>query len=67
MPSVSTVLRTDKINKKGKAPIAFFIINNRKLTKVATGIMIDPKFWDEGKSKIKKEEKNSAHYNVYLT
>ena len=66
MPSVSTVLRKDKINKKGKAPIAFFIINNRKLTKVATGIMIDPKFWDEGKSQIKKGEKNSARYNAYL-
>jgi integrase len=66
MPSVSTVLRKDKINKKGKAPIAFYVINNRKLTKVSTGIMIDPKFWDEGKSLIRKGEKNSARLNAYL-
>jgi len=66
MPSVSTVLRKDKINKKGKAPIAFYVINNRKLTKVATGIMVDPKFWDEGKSQVKKGEKNSARFNAYL-
>ena len=53
MSTVSIVLRKDAINKNGEAPINFFVIKNRKLAKIATGIKVDPKFWDEKKNKIK--------------
>lgn len=67
MATVSTVLRRDAINKNGEAPINFFVIKDRKLTKVSTGIMIDPKHWDEKKSRIKPSLKNSARLNSFLT
>lgn len=67
MPTVSIVLRTDRINKKGEAPINFFIIKNRKLTKVSTGIMVNPKFWDANKCRVKRGEKNSGRVNSHLS
>ncbi|MBK6484514.1 MAG: site-specific integrase [Chitinophagaceae bacterium] len=67
MPTVSTVLRTDRINKKGKAPVNFFIVKDRKLTKISTGILVEPKFWDEKKCRIKNTAENSARLNSYLT
>jgi site-specific recombinase XerD len=66
MPTVSTVLRTDRINKKGEAPINFFIVKDRKLTKISTGIMINPKHWDSKKSRI-KGMKNSERLNSFLS
>ena len=66
MSTVSIVLRKDAINKNGEAPINFFVIKNRKLAKIATGIKVDPKFWDEKKNKIKPGAKNSARLNSFL-
>jgi integrase len=66
MSTVSTVLRTDRINKDGEAPINFFLIKDRKLTKIATGLKIDPKYWNAEKGKIKPGAKNSARLNAFL-
>lgn len=52
MATVSIVLRNDVINKKGEAPINFFVIKDRKLTKVSTGILIDPKYWDDKNKRV---------------
>lgn len=67
MATVSTVLRKDRINKIGEAPINFFVIKDRKLTKVSTGIMVDPKFWDEKNHRIKSSHKNSERLNSFLS
>ena len=66
MATISMVLRNDALNKNGEAPINFLIIKDRKITKIATGIKIDPKFWDEKKSRIKPGVKNSARLNSFL-
>ncbi len=66
MPTISIVLRTDRINKDGEAPINFFIIKDRKTTKIATGLKIDPKYWNAEKGKVKAGADNSARLNSFL-
>lgn len=66
MATITTVLRTDRVNKKGEAPINFFVVKHRKLTKVATGLMIDPKFWDDKNKRVKGTHKNSGRMNSFL-
>lgn len=66
MATVSIVLRNDVINKDGEAPINFLIIKDRKITKIASGIKIDPKYWDKKNNRIKPGAKNSARLNSFL-
>lgn len=66
MASVSTVLRTDKVNKKGEAPIHFRIIKDRKISYIASGIMIPVDLWDADKNKIKSKFTNSKRFNSTL-
>jgi integrase len=66
MATITVVLRTDRINKKGEAPINFFVVKHRKLTKVATGLMINPKQWDEKNKRVKGTHKNSGRMNSFL-
>ena len=66
MATVSVILRKDKINKKGEAPIHFRIIKNRKPSYIATGYMILPDKWDEKNKKAKPGFKNSGRLNSYL-
>ena len=66
MASVSIIFRDDRINKKGEAPINFFIIKDRKITKVSTGIKIHSDFWDDDKKRVKSKHKNSAHFNSLI-
>ncbi len=67
MATVTIVLRKDKINKKGEAPIHFRIIKNRKPSYIASGIMLLPSHWDEKKNRVKSNHKNSARLNSYIT
>lgn len=66
MATISLILRTDKPKKDGTMPINFLIIKDRKKTKIATKIAIEPKYWDDKKSRIKPGATNSARYNSYL-
>lgn len=54
MATVSIILRTDKKKTDGTMPLNFLIIKDRKKTKMATGISIDPKYWDAKKSKLSR-------------
>ena len=65
MATVSIILRTDKKKADGTMPINFLIIKDRKKTKMATGISIDPKYWDAKKSKIKPGATNSAQQLIF--
>ena len=67
MPSITTVFRKDKLNKKGQAPIHFRIIKHRKIRYISSGIMLDEKFWDNRNSKIKGTHPNSKRLNSYLS
>jgi integrase/recombinase XerD len=67
MASVSTVFRTDKVNKKGEAPIHFRIIKDRKISYIASGIMIPVDLWDAEKNRIKSKHANSKRFNSFLS
>ena len=66
MPTVTTVFRKDKLNKKGLGPIHFRIIKHRKPKYIASGLMIKPENWDEKNAKIKSNHKQSARLNSFL-
>ena len=66
MATISIVLRTDRINKNGEAPINFLIIKDRKITKIATGLKISPSLWNSSKGKVKPGAPNSARFNAFL-
>jgi hypothetical protein len=59
-------LKLNKLNRKGEAPIYFRIIKNRKITYISSGISINPKYWDENKSRVKKIHSDSEIINNYL-
>jgi len=67
MATVSIILRKDRINNKGEAPINFCIIKDRKYKKISAQIKIDPKYWDEKKCRIKSNAPNSGRLNRLLT
>jgi integrase/recombinase XerD len=67
MATISVILRKDRLNGHGEAPINFLIVKDRKATKVSTGIKIPLKFWDDKKNKIKPSFPNSARLNSFLT
>ena len=67
MSSVSIVYRKDKLNKKGEAPIHFRIIKDRKISYIASGIMLPAEHWDEEKHKIKSKHTNSQRLNSFLS
>jgi integrase len=67
MATVSIILRTDKPKKDGTMPINFLIIKDRKKTKIATSISVDPKHWDEKKCRLKPGATNSARHNSFLS
>jgi hypothetical protein len=66
MPTVSVILRKDRINKKGLAPINFCIIKNRKYKKIPAHVKVDPKFWDAEKRKIKRGYPNWQRLNNFI-
>lgn len=66
MATVSIVYRKDKLNKKGEAPIHFRIIKNRKVSYIASSIMLPMDHWDFKANKIKPKHPNSARLNSFL-
>jgi integrase/recombinase XerD len=67
MSSVAIVFRKDKLNKKSQAPIHFRIIKDRKINYIASGIMLNEKYWDYKKIKVKPSYTNSARVNNFLS
>lgn len=67
MATVTVILRTDRVNKNGEAPINFCIIKDRKYKKIPTHVKVDPKFWDTDKCKIKRGYPNWQRLNNYIS
>lgn len=51
--TVKRVLRKDKMRKDGTAPIWLRITANRRSRYIATGIRVEPKYWNAGKEEIR--------------
>lgn len=63
MATVTKVLRKDRMNKNGEAPLNFYIIRHRKLSKISTGIKIEPRYWDDKHKMVKPGAANSVRLN----
>lgn len=66
MISTKLILRKDKLNKAGKAPIYLRITRNRKHAYINTGVKTEPSYWDNPKQKLKSNFKNSVAANTLL-
>ena len=69
MATIKIVLRKDKVNKKtGLAPIYIRIIKDRKSKFLSLGVKVEPRYWNEEKSAIRKGAATNAVQIVeYLT
>ena len=47
------ICRTDKTNKQGKSPLSIQFSHNGRRRRIATGLVVEPKFWDDKNQKIK--------------
>jgi len=67
MASIKIILRKDKLSKKnGKAPLFIRITQNRKSKFLSLGISVEPKYWNEDKSALRKGAENYQEINAYI-
>jgi integrase/recombinase XerD len=66
MATVRLILKKDKLNKDGEAPLYIRIIKDRKAKFISLGIKIKPKDWNEKQSRVKKSHPNSQRMNNFL-
>lgn len=67
MATVKVILREDKINKKTNlAPLYIRIIKDRKAKFISLGVKVEPKYWSEEKSSVKKGAENYKEINNFI-
>jgi integrase/recombinase XerD len=66
MATVRLILKKDKLNKEGEAPLYIRIIKDRKAKFISLGIKIKPKDWNEKQARVKKSHPNSQRMNNFL-
>ena len=64
--TIQVVLRTDKENSRGEAPLYLRIIKHRKVNNISTGIRLQSKYWDDNKKCVKPSYPNSSRLNSYI-
>ena len=63
MNTCYAMLREDKINKKGLAPVYIRIVVNRQSAYIATGVKVEPSKWNINKQRLRSSYTNSAAAN----
>ncbi|NDK57585.1 site-specific integrase [Pontibacter fetidus] len=66
MATVKILLKTEKTNAQGEAPLYLRIIKNRAAKYISLGIRLNPRHWNEREKKVKKSHPNSQRLNNYL-
>ncbi|WP_207435378.1 site-specific integrase [Sabulibacter ruber] len=66
MATVKLLLRTEKSDASGEAPLYIRITKDRKPKYISLGIKIHPKHWNEAEKKVKKAHPNSQRLNNLL-
>ena len=66
MASVKLVLRKDKLNKDGVAPLHIRIIQFRKINYIPLGIYLSEKDWNEADKRVRKSHANSKRLNSFI-
>tara|TARA_R110001583_G_scaffold174166_1_gene328604 strand:- start:94 stop:1311 length:1218 start_codon:yes stop_codon:yes gene_type:complete len=67
MSSIKIILRKNKLDKSGEAPLYLRVIKDRKTKFISLSLKLDPNQWDEDKQKVKKNHSNSARLNAYIS
>lgn len=67
MASIKLILRSDKTDGTGEAPLFMRIIKDRKAKFMSIGLKFKPSEWDEEKQRVKKNHSNSARMNAFIT
>jgi len=62
--SITVVLRKDKINAQGLAPVCIRITKDRKTSYITTDLKLEERYWDG--HRVKKNYPNSVQINNYL-
>ncbi|UNY99854.1 site-specific integrase [Zhouia spongiae] len=66
MSSIKLILRNNKVDKAGEAPLYLRIIKDRKTKFISLSLKLKPAEWDEDKQKVKKNHRSSARLNAYI-
>lgn len=67
MASIKLVLRKDKTDQTGEAPLFLRIIKDRKTQFLTLGVKFKPTEWDDEKQRVKKNHRNSERMNAFLS
>lgn len=67
MSSIKLILRKNKIDKAGEAPLYLRIIKDRKTKFISLSLKLNPNEWDEDRQKVKKNHSNSGRLNAYIS
>ena len=67
MSSIKLILRKNKIDKAGEAPLYLRIIKDRKTKFISLSLKLNLIEWDENKQKVKKNHSNSTRLNAYIS
>ncbi len=66
MSTIKIILKKEKVNIKGEAPLYIRIIKNRKTKFISLGTKIKLKDWDEKQFRVKKSHPNSQRLNNFI-
>lgn len=66
MATVKVKLRTNKTNKRGRAPLVLQIVHNRRSTELSLNRYIEPKYWDARHEKVIGKHPSKSSINVHI-
>ncbi|GAB2960620.1 site-specific integrase [Hymenobacter coalescens] len=66
MASVKVLLKEEKINKAGEAPVYLRIIKDRKPKYISIGVRVRPQDWDGDAGRVKKSHPNKSRVNAFI-
>ncbi|KAA9331137.1 site-specific integrase [Adhaeribacter soli] len=66
MATVKIILKEDKANASGEAPLYIRLIKDRKPKYISLGFRINPKHWNAEERKVKKSHPNSQRLNNFI-
>ena len=66
MATVKLILRTERTNKSGEAPLYIRMIKDRKPQYISLNFRLPPSSWNQDEQKIKSSYPNSTRLNAWL-
>lgn len=61
--TINFILRTDRVNPRGEAPIYIRITHNRKSSYLKLGIAVQEKYWNEEKQRVRRSHDSYKKLN----